>query len=279
MFEINGETKQLAIIGNPVSHSFSPQMHNYISEKLGLNYVYTALKVEESGFDSAIEGIRSMGFAGVNITAPYKIRACEKMDVLSERAKKFGSVNTCVNRNGILYGYNTDAEGFYRSLQREKIEVKDRDILFVGAGGVTGPVMMYFAEMGAGSISIINRTESKAQKLAEYTRTRCGYDVMVGIDKKHYDVVINTTTVGMYPDIDKSPVSDIFFIDENTAVADMIYNPEKTAFLKMAENKGAKTVNGLGMLIYQGIVAYELFTGVKLSDSIYDEIIKNVFKK
>lgn len=279
MFEINGETKQLAIIGNPVSHSFSPQMHNYISEKLGLNYVYTALKVEESGFDSAIEGIRSMGFAGVNITAPYKIRACEKMDVLSEKAKKFGSVNTCVNRNGVLYGYNTDAEGFYRSLQREKIEVKDRDILFVGAGGVTGPVMMYFAEMGAGSISIINRTESKAQKLAEYTRTQCGYDVMVGIDKKRYDVVINTTTVGMYPDIDKSPVSDIFFIDENTAVADMIYNPEKTAFLKMAENKGAKTVNGLGMLIYQGIVAYELFTGVKLSDSIYDEIIKNVFKK
>lgn len=279
MFEINGETKQLAIIGNPVSHSFSPQMHNYISEKLGLNYVYTALKVEKSGFDSAIEGIRSMGFAGVNITAPYKIRACEKMDVLSEKAKKFGSVNTCVNRNGVLYGYNTDAEGFYRSLQREKIEVKDRDILFVGAGGVTGPVMMYFAEMGAGSISIINRTESKAQKLAEYTRTQCGYDVMVGIDKKRYDVVINTTTVGMYPDIDKSPVSDIFFIDENTAVADMIYNPEKTAFLKMAENKGAKTVNGLGMLIYQGIVAYELFTGVKLSDSIYDEIIKNVFKK
>ena len=137
MFEINGETKQLAIIGNPVSHSFSPQMHNYISEKMGLNYVYTALKVEENGFDAAIEGIRSMGFAGVNITAPYKIRAYEKMDVLSERAKRFGSVNTCVNKNGVLHGYNTDAEGFYRSLIREGIEVKDRDVLFVGAGGFT----------------------------------------------------------------------------------------------------------------------------------------------
>ena len=180
MFEINGETKQLAIIGNPVSHSFSPQMHNYISEKMGLNYVYTALKVEENGFDAAIEGIRNMGFAGVNITAPYKIRAYEKMDVLSERAKRFGSVNTCVNKNGVLHGYNTDAEGFYRSLIREGIEVKDRDVLFVGAGGVTRPVMMYFAEIGAKSISIVNRTEAKAQKLADDTRALCGYGVEVG---------------------------------------------------------------------------------------------------
>ncbi len=279
MFEINGETKQLAIIGNPVSHSFSPQMHNYISEKMGLNYVYTALKVEENGFVAAIEGIRSMGFAGVNITAPYKIRACEKMDVLSERAKRFGSVNTCVNKNGVLHGYNTDAEGFYRSLIREGIEVKDRDVLFVGAGGVTRPVMMYFAEIGAKSISIVNRTEAKAQKLADDTRALCGYGVEVGITKKHYDVVINTTSVGMHPNIDKSPVYDMPYVDEHTAVADMIYNPEKTLFLKLAEEKGAKTVNGLGMLIYQGIVAYELFTGAELPDSIYDELIKNVFGK
>jgi len=279
MLEVNGETKQLAIIGNPVSHSFSPQMHNYISEKMNLNYVYTALKVEENGFEAALEGIRSMGFAGVNITSPYKFRAYDKMDILSDRARRFGSVNTCVNRGGVLYGYNTDAEGFYLSLKREGIEIKDRDILFIGAGGVTRPVMMYFADIGAKSISIVNRTVSKAEALAACTRELCGYDVTVGIDKKHYDVVINTTTVGMHPDTDKCPVSDMPYVDSETAVADMIYNPEKTKFLQLAESKGAKTVNGLGMLIYQGIIAYELFTGVKLPDSIYDELLKNVFKK
>ena len=279
MLEVNGETKQLAIIGNPVSHSFSPQMHNYISERMNLNYVYTALKVEEDGFEAALEGIRSMGFAGVNITSPYKFRAYDKMDILSDRARRFGSVNTCVNRDGVLYGYNTDAEGFYLSLKREGIEIKDRDILFIGAGGVTRPVMMYFADIGAKSISIVNRTVSKAEALADCTRELCGYDVKVGIDKKHYDVVINTTTVGMHPDTDKCPVSDMPYVDSETAVADMIYNPEKTKFLQLAESKGAKTVNGLGMLIYQGIIAYELFTGVKLPDSIYDELLKNVFNK
>ena len=279
MLKVNGETKQLAIIGNPVSHSFSPKMHNYISEKMNLNYVYTALKVEENDFDAAIDGIRAFGIAGVNITSPYKSRAYDRMDVLSDRAKRYGAVNTCVNRDGVLYGYNTDAEGFYLSLKREGIEIKDRDVLFIGAGGVTGPVMMYFADIGAKSISIVNRTISKAEELAKITREMCDCDVNVGIDKKHYDVVINTTTVGMHPDINKFPVNEIPYIDNETAVADMIYNPDKTMFLKMAEKKGAKTINGLGMLIYQGIIAYELFTGAKLSDTIYDDILKDVFKK
>ena len=279
MLEVNGETKQLAIIGNPVSHSFSPKMHNYISEKMNLNYIYTALKVEENVFEAAIEGIRSMGFAGVNITSPYKYRAFQKMDVLSDKARRYGSVNTCVNRDGVLYGYNTDAEGFYLSLKREGIEIKDREVLFIGAGGVTRPVMMYFAEIGAKSISIVNRTVSKAEALADCTKELCGYDVTVGIDKKHYDVVINTTTVGMHPNVDKCPVDDMPYVDSETAVVDMIYNPEKTKFLQLAEGKGAKTANGLGMLIYQGIIAYELFTGVKLPDSIYDELLKNIFNR
>ena len=279
MHSINGRTKQLAILGNPVSHSFSPKMHNYISKKLGNNYVYTALEVADDDFDVAIEGIRALGFAGVNITSPFKVRAVEKMDVLSERAKKYGSVNTCVNKNGVLYGYNTDAEGFYLSLKREGIEVCGKDILFIGAGGVTKPVMMYFAELGAKSLSIVNRTYEKAQAIADSVREHCSYNVEIGINKKHYDIVINTTTVGMYPKINCCPVDDMPYVDENTAVVDMIYYPEKTLFLDMAQKRGAKILNGLGMLIYQGLIAYELFCDTKLPDGIYDELLENVFNK
>lgn len=279
MLEITGKTRQLALLGNPVSHSLSPQIHNYISDRLGLDYIYTAMPVDKHNFKSAIEGVRALNFAGVNVTSPYKIDAYNLVDVLSEEAKLYGSVNTVVNQNGVLYGYSTDAEGFYKSLLREGSDVLGKDVLFIGAGGVTKPVMVHFARLGAKSISIINRTKEKALDIADYVNEVCGFQVQVGITKKHYDVVINTTTVGMHPNVDKCPVEDMSYVDESTTVCDMIYNPEKTLFLKMAEKKGAKIMNGLGMLIYQGLLAYELFTGVKLDYDIYDEILENVFAK
>lgn len=279
MQEVTGKTKQLAILGNPVSHSFSPQMQNFMAEKTGIDCVYTALEVNENEFENAVKGLRAMNFRGVNITSPFKFQAYKLMDVLSDKAKKFGSVNTCVNRDGVLYGYNTDADGFYRSLLYNNIRVKDRDILFIGAGGATQPVMILFAQEGARSITIQNRTAEKAQKIADYTKSVTGYDVKVGIENRHYDVVINTTTCGMHPQENLLPIDNIDFIDSDTAVADMIYNPEKTLFLKKAEEKGAKIVNGLGMLIFQGIIAFELFTDTKLDDSIYKDILKEVFHK
>ncbi len=277
MRDITGKTRQLAILGNPVSHSFSPQMQNFMAQKTGQDLVYTALEVNKNEFDDAIKGLKAMNFKGVNITSPFKFRAYELMDVLSDKAKKLGSVNTCVNRDGVLYGYNTDADGFYRSLLYNNIQVKDKDILFIGAGGATQPVMILFAEEGAKSITIHNRTIEKAQKIADYTKSVTGYNVKVGMENRHYDVVINTTTCGMHPQENLLPVENIDFIDSGTAVADMIYNPEKTLFLKKAEEKGAKIMNGLGMLIFQGIIAFELFTDTSLDDSIYEDILKEVF--
>mgnify|MGYP000919899203 CR=1 FL=1 len=279
MFEINGHTKQLAIIGDPVEHSFSPQMHNYISEKTGKNYVYTALEVHPKNLKDAVNGIRAMGIAGVNVTAPHKFEVMQYLDEISDRARKFGSVNTCVNRNGRLYGYNTDADGFYQSLLHEGIAVKDRDVLIVGAGGATQPIVILFAMEGAKSITILNRTEANALRLAEYAEKTVGYHVETERKLLHYDVIINTTSVGMWPEVDGCPLADFSFVDEKTAAADMIYNPEETVFLRKAKERGAKTVNGLGMLIFQGIIAYELFTDTKLPEGIYEEIAKEVFGK
>ena len=271
--------KNLAIIGNPVEHSFSPKMHNYISKIMGLSYSYGAICAQESDFVDLLRTLESQNYAGVNITSPFKLNAYNTCDVLSEKAKKFGSVNTCIFKNGKIFGYNTDADGLYKSLLKNGMNIYDKDILFIGAGGATKPAVVYFSELGAKSISIQNRTAKKAQDIAEYVMNINDFKVEIGINKTHYDLVINTTTVGMSPNIDHCPINDFSFIDENTFVYDMIYNPEKTMFLKIAEKICAKTANGLGMLIYQGIIAYELFTGVKLPDNIYDNILSDVFYK
>ena len=271
-------TKQLAVIGHPISHSFSPQIHNFIAKKTGRNFIYTALDVLPDDFENVINGIRTPDFAGVNITTPYKIKALELMDVLSDKAKRYASVNTCVNKNGKLYGYTTDADGFYRSLAVEGVDVEDKDILFIGAGGVTKPLTLMLCEKCAKSISIHNRTISKAEEIALYVKDVTGFNVNVGIDKDHYDLVINTTTVGMYPNVMESPLEDMSFIDERSVAIDIIYNPLKTRFLEMAEEKGAKILNGLGMLIFQAMIAFELFADTKLPDIMYKDILKDVFE-
>lgn len=279
MFEINGETRQLGIIGCPVEHSFSPQMHNFISERMGNNYAYTALEVKPGSVKEAVEGIRALGFAGVNVTAPHKYEVMKYIDEVAAQAQRYGSVNTIVNRDGVLTGYNTDADGFYQSLLREGIEIKDKDILIVGAGGATKPVGVLFSEVGAKSITILNRTKEKAVMLSDYVYSLDGYRILTQRQHSHYDVVINTTSLGMYPAVDGCPLEDMSFIDADTAAADMIYNPAETVFLKRARENGAKTVNGLGMLIGQGIISYELFTNTTLPDDMFDQIAKGVFGK
>ncbi len=270
MPEIDAKTKLLAIIGEPVEHSKSPQMHKCFAELTSSNYIYTAFNVKKEQLGAAIEGIRALGIAGVNVTAPHKFEVMQYLDEISDQARRLGSVNTVVNRGGKLTGYNTDAQGFYRSLLRAGIEIKDKDILIFGAGGATQPVAVLFAEVGAKSITVVNRTKARAERLAEYVRKVSGYDIKTERVLAHYDVVINTTSAGMEPQIGILPCDDMDFIDENTACADMIYNPWETRFLAEAKKRGANTVNGLGMLIYQGIIAFELFTGRQLPPQAYE---------
>lgn len=277
MQEINGHTKVLGIIGSPVDHSFSPQMHNYISEKLKRNYLYCAMHVESKDLKDAISGFKALNMAGINVTAPHKIEVMQYLDEISKEALDYGSVNTVVNKNGKLYGYNTDAQGFYLSLVNGGIEIKDKDLLILGAGGACRPVCIKFLNEGAKSITILNRTQKRAEELAEFVHSKTGKNINVNFEKKHYDVVINTTSAGMGENRD-CPIDDFSFVDENTDAADMIYNPPETVFLKKMKEAGAKNiVNGLGMLIYQGIVAYELFTGESVDHKIFDDIKREVF--
>ncbi|MBQ7794434.1 MAG: shikimate dehydrogenase [Clostridia bacterium] len=267
---IDAKTRLLAIIGDPVEHSKSPAMHGQFAELCGDNMVYTAFHVTRDRLADAITGMRALGIRGLNVTAPHKFDVLQYLDEISEEARLFSSVNTVVNENGRLIGYNTDADGFYRSLLRAGITIEGKDVLIFGAGGATQPVCMRFAMNGAKSITVINRTKERAERLRDYVKSAIGYEIETEMKLSHYDVVINTTAAGMHPQIGVLPYEDLSFIDEKTAAVDMIYNPWETAFLELARKQGAKTLNGLGMLIYQGILAYELFAGHPLPENAYE---------
>lgn len=283
---VSGHTKQLGIIGYPVEHSFSPKMHNFISEMLNNDYIYSAWRVRPEDLEAAVNGIRALNIAGINVTAPHKAEVMKYIDEVSEQARLLGSVNTVVNRNGRLCGYNTDAEGFCAALKSAGIEAADKKILIIGAGGVVKPTIIRLIQEKPREITVVNRTKSKVMALAEAIKDRTGFGILTEVKDKAFDIVINTTSAGMEPQLDKLPIDeleefdDLSFINENTAVVDMIYNPDETLFLREAKKRGAKkAINGLGMLIYQGIIAYELFTGSKLPENISEVIKKEVFNR
>ncbi len=266
---LNDKTKRLAVIGDPIEHSLSPAMHREFIKLSGDDAEYTKIHVTNKTLADMMEKVRTQ-MCGINVTAPHKVAVMEYLDEISDDARLFGAVNTVVNDSGRLIGYNTDAKGFYASLLREGIDVKDKEVLFFGAGGATKSVCMYLAMKKAKSITVINRTKEKAIALGENIKSAIGYEIKTEMELPHYDVVINTTSAGMAPQLDVLPYAELDFIDENTAVVDMIYNPPETKFLKLAKEKGARTLNGLGMLICQGIFAYELFMDTKLPEGAFD---------
>ena len=282
MIEIDGKTRLLGLMGYPVEHTRSPQMHNYISKVYNKNYAYTVLSIAPENLGDAMRGVIALDFAGINITAPHKTEVMKYLDYIDNEAKMYGSVNTVKFKEGKSYGYNTDADGFYLSLLNapELVSIIGKDLLILGAGGASKPICIKFALLGAKSITVLNRTQKKADELARYVYDICGYTINTKREHSRYDVVINTTSAGMEPNINICPLEDFSFVDKNTAAVDMIYNPEETLFLKKMKQHGAYTcINGLGMLIYQGIIAYEIFTGEKLKPGIYNDIKHEVFGK
>lgn len=259
--------KVMGVIGYPVQHSLSPQMHNAIYEALNLNMEYHAFEVHPNLLESAIHGVKGLGLLGVNVTLPHKVAVIPFLDDVDELALEIGAVNTIVNINGHLKGYNTDGEGYLTSL----LEVIDSDIrkkraLVIGAGGAARAVSITLAKHGVKEMVIANRTEQKGKELA----TTCNKfsstsflslkEAEEELDK--FDLIINTTPLGMPPNENEMPI-DLRKLQAKTFVSDLIYTPLKTTFLNEAEKKGANIQGGLDMLVYQGALAFELWTGKK----------------
>lgn len=266
---ITGKTKICALIGDPVEHSMSPVMHNAAFQKLGLDYAYLAFRVSPPELGKAVAGLRALNVVGFNITIPHKVTVIPFLDGLDPLAEKIGAVNTVVNKDGELRGYNTDAEGFLQALKKHGIKPKGKKIVIIGAGGAARAIAYILAEKGA-DITITNRkqeldwAESIAQTIEEDLKKKVPvYDLEeLTLAVKDTDVLVNATSVGMSPDRENSP-APVKLLTKIPAVFDIVYNPLETRLIREAKKVGAVTVGGVDMLAWQGAIAFEKWTGEK----------------
>jgi len=266
---ISTETKLFAIIGDPVEGSLSPVMHNAAFKALGLDCAYLAFRVPKAKLAGAIAGAKVLGLAGLNVTHPHKIAVVGMLDELDESASLVGAVNTIKNEGGKLIGFNTDGEGAVGALEQKVGKLRGRRVLLLGAGGAGRAIAFSLVKAGA-ELTVANRTTSKAEELARSIRRKLGASVkLVGLGKveltraiKQADVLINSTSVGMRPDVDKTLVT-ADMMHPGLVVNDIVYEPLQTRLLREAKRAGARVVDGLGMLVHQGVLAFEIWTGKK----------------
>jgi len=268
--KINGKTKILGIIGNPVEHTASPIMHNAVIKKLGLNYVYVPLKVEKNKLGVMLEAIKAANISGVNITIPFKETVIPYLDEIDLIAKQIGAVNTIVNINGTLKGYNTDGQGFLYSLKNiYNISLLEKSVVILGSGGSAKAIAFSLLQEKISELVIINRTLPRAidlkEKLGMSSKAPIlAYsldDPMLNDLLSKAQLIINTTSMGMEPNINNAPITNFNWIKKDHIIYDIIYKPMETLFIQKAKQKGAKTLSGLEMLIGQGLLSFKLFTG------------------
>lgn len=283
--KVTGKTKMLGVLGTPVEHSSSPEIHNAAFRALGLDYEYLAFDVKPEQLEKAVEGMRALGAVGFSVTMPYKQTVVKYMDELSTEARLCGAVNCVVNRDGKLIGYNTDGYGMVHTLRNYGVGVDGTKMTIIGTGGVSSAICTQAALDGVKEIALFGikdatfkMGENLAQKLTE--ETNCKVSVYELEDKelfrkhvKESQILCNATPVGMGKLEGKSPVDDRSIFRSDLAVMDVIYNPKKTRFLEMAEMQGCKIMNGRGMLFFQGAKSFKLWTGKEMPAELIQSAI------
>lgn len=281
---INTNTKLTGLIGYPLIQSYSPVMQNTAFQECKLNKIYIPIEVEPNNLETVVKGITKMNFDGFNITKPYKIDIIKYLDEIDEYASLIGAVNTVKISNGIIKGYNTDGTGFLRSFKENTgTNIEGKNVFILGSGGAARAVAITMALNKAEKIYISNRTYEKAISLAGDVK-KSGNCIAIPMEYKEMEkaindshVLINTTSVGMFPNIDESPLNKNL-LNETLIVCDIVYNPLKTRLLKDAEEKGCKIVPGLSMLVYQGAEAFEIWTDMKAPIDIMFKVVENNLK-
>jgi shikimate dehydrogenase len=258
--------KLYGVMGDPISHSMSPIMHNSAFNQLGISAKYMAFHVTPDRLPSAVDGIRGLGISGINVTIPHKVSIMNHLDEIDPLALKIGAVNTVVNENGKLKGYNTDGVGFVHGLKEllREVNISSQSILLIGAGGAAKAIYFSLLADGVHNIDIANRTVTNAQNLIN--SQSASYSKALSLENAeqalaNYDIVINTTSIGMYPIVDEVPI-ELGKLKNGAVISDIIYNPLETKWLKQARELGAVTQNGVDMFIYQGALSFEKWTGI-----------------
>lgn len=283
---LNGRTRVLGVIGDPIEHSLSPQLHNFVLERLGLDYVYVAFHVKADLAREVGRAFRTLGLAGLNVTIPHKETVYELMEELTEEASVVGAVNTIgLDRQGRLVGHNTDVAGFLGSLRvRGLLEgIRGKAALVRGAGGAARAVLYGLGRAGCRPIYLVNRTLSRAEELAGWFSYVCP-DVKVEIfspgDEKNLEsalagtsITVNVTPLGMYPNTEALPLPENILPPAGSIVFDTIYNPAATRWLQAAEKAGCVVIGGLDMLIIQGMESLAWWIGPEIDwEKMLDEI-------
>jgi shikimate dehydrogenase len=266
---ITAQTKLLCIIGYPIEHSMSPVMHNAVIKELNLDYVYLGFSVFPNNLKSAVKALKTLNIKGINVTIPFKEKIIKYLDEIDPIGRKIGAVNTIKNEDGYLIGKNTDAEGSLKAILNSGYDISGRNVLMLGAGGAAR-ALCYGLANDVHKITIVNRTEKRAEKLARELNRNFGIAVeskkfsitILKEETKKTDFLINTTPIGMYPNADNTPIS-VEYLHEDLFVFDIIYNPLETKLLKSAYEHGCKILGGLDMLVYQGASAFEWWTNHK----------------
>lgn len=287
--EINGKTELFCLIGSPVGHSGSPAMYNYSFQKTNLNCAYLAFDVKLEETEAAVNGLKTLGCSGFNVTMPCKTRAAELADELSDAAALIGACNTMVIKDGKLYGHNTDGIGFVKNLKEHGVDVKDKVMTVMGAGGAATAIQVQSALEGAREIHIFNRRDefyANAENTAKKIEERVP-DVKVNVypledEQKLYEkigeshILVNATKVGMKPMEEESLIKDTRVFRENLVVADAVYNPRETKMLQEAQAAGCKiALGGIGMLLRQGETAFRIFTGENMpTEEVYEKFFR-----
>ena len=252
---IDQTTKLCAVVGNPVEHTLSPTMHNAAFTACELNYVYLAFRVADVG--GAIAGVRALGIRGLSVMIPHKVEVMPWLDEITAPAQRVGAVNTVVNDEGHMTGYNTDGEGAMRSLEA-RTDLAGKRVILIGAGGAARSLAFSVRERGA-SLMILNRTEEKARELSR--DVGCEYGSLSAVEAvREAQVVIQATSAGMYPHTEETLVP-ARFLSPGQIVFDIVYNPMQTTLLRQARSQGCEVIVGYEMLVYQGAAQFELWTG------------------
>lgn len=273
---ITGHTELIGLIATPIRHSSSPKMHNEAFAKLGLDYAYLAFEVGTEQLESTIKGFRGMNVRGCNVSMPNKTVVHKYLDKLSDAAELCGAVNTVVNDNGVLTGHITDGIGYMKSLEDAGINPIGKKMTIVGAGGAATAIEIQAALDGVAELSIFNikddfyeRAKQTVKDINEKTSCKAKLYDLADLDKLKEEIsnsyiFTNATGMGMKPLEGKTYIPDASFLRPELIVSDVVYSPRETALLKMAKEVGCKTVNGLGMMLFQGAAAFEMWTGKEM---------------
>ena len=267
-------TKITGVIGHPIGHSFSPVMHNAAFELLKLDYTYLAFDVPPHYLAEALQGLIALGIVGVNVTIPHKEAVIPLLDDLSSEAHATGAVNTLVNEGGKLSGHNTDVHGFVEMMKPLRRSITGKEVSILGAGGAARAVLYgLMTHFRPKSIHLLNRSVERANNLKDFFASSFGFQQIDVVDLympsahkalSQSKLIVNTTPVGMVPNVDESPIPDNQILVKGQVLVDLVYNPPETQLTRMAKKQGLKTISGMEMLLHQGAKSFELWTNKKM---------------